>query len=109
MYYICSKNTIIFFAFTELEKRETPLIKFDTMDCQTTLSHMMVNPGCTAAFMSRDGTALALQEAIEQASSKADTADMFISAVRRYTRAKKFTPRMFNELVEKIESTKPRR
>ncbi len=44
-----------------------------------------------------------LQEAIEQTSSKADTADMFISAVRRYTRAKKLTPRMLNELVEKIE------
>ena len=28
---------------------------------------------------------------------------MFISLVRKYTRAKKLTPRMLNELVEKIE------
>ena len=31
------------------------------------------------------------------------TTDMFISLVRKYTRAKKLTPRMLNELVEKIE------
>ena len=30
-------------------------------------------------------------------------AAMFISLVRKYTRAKKLTPRMLNELVEKIE------
>lgn len=28
---------------------------------------------------------------------------MFISAVRKYTRARKLTPRMLNELIEKIE------
>ena len=31
------------------------------------------------------------------------TMSMFISLVRKYTRAKKLTPRMLNELVEKIE------
>ena len=31
------------------------------------------------------------------------TTDMFLSTVRRYTRAKKLTPRMLNELIEKIE------
>ena len=31
------------------------------------------------------------------------TTNMFISLVRKYTRAKKLTPRMLNELVEKIE------
>ena len=32
-----------------------------------------------------------------------EMAHMFISLVRKYTRAKKLTPRMLNELVEKIE------
>ncbi len=31
------------------------------------------------------------------------TTDMFISLVRKYTRARKLKPRMLNELVEKIE------
>ena len=31
------------------------------------------------------------------------TTDMFISLVRKYTRARELTPRMLNELVEKIE------
>ncbi len=44
-----------------------------------------------------------LQDAIESAQCKTETADIFMSAVRRYTRAKKLTPRMLNELVEKIE------
>ena len=32
-----------------------------------------------------------------------EMAHMFIRLVRKYTRAKKLTPRMLNELVEKIE------
>ena len=40
---------------------------------------------------------------IEKSTSQAVTADMFISIVRKYTRAKKLTPRMLNELIEKIE------
>ena len=40
---------------------------------------------------------------IEKQSSQAMTTDMFISLVRKYTRARKLTPRMLNELVEKIE------
>ena len=35
--------------------------------------------------------------------SKAVTADMFISTVRKYTRAKALTPRMLNELIDRIE------
>ena len=31
------------------------------------------------------------------------TTDMFIGLVRKYTRARKLTPRMLNELVEKID------
>ena len=31
------------------------------------------------------------------------TADMFLSTVRRYTRAKKLTPKMLSELIERIE------
>jgi len=44
-----------------------------------------------------------LQEGIERTKSKAVTADMFISSVRKYTRAKKLTPRMLDELVQYIE------
>ena len=35
--------------------------------------------------------------------SKSVTADMFTASVRKYTRARKLTPRMLNELIEKIE------
>ncbi len=31
------------------------------------------------------------------------TTDMFIARVRKYTRARKLTPRMLNELIERIE------
>lgn len=44
-----------------------------------------------------------LRAEIDKLSSKAVTSDMFIAAVRKYTRAKKLTPRMLNELIEKIE------
>ena len=45
----------------------------------------------------------AIRDAIEKSASQAVTADMFISIVRKYTRAKKLTPRMLNELVHRIE------
>jgi site-specific DNA recombinase len=45
----------------------------------------------------------ATKAALEKSTSQAVTADMFISIVRKYTRAKKLTPRMLNELIEKIE------
>ena len=44
-----------------------------------------------------------LRSEIEKQSSQAMTTDMFISLVRKYTRARKLTPQMLNELVEKIE------
>ena len=44
-----------------------------------------------------------LRSEIEKQSSRSMTTDMFIGLVRKYTRAKKLTPRMLNELVEKIE------
>ena len=44
-----------------------------------------------------------LRSEIEKQSSRSVTADMFIGLVRKYTRARKLTPRMLNELVEKIE------
>ena len=44
-----------------------------------------------------------LRSEIEKQSRRTMTTDMFISLVRKYTRAKKLTPRMLNELVEKIE------
>ena len=44
-----------------------------------------------------------LRAEIDKLSSKAVTSDMFIATVRKYTRAKKLTPRMLNELIEKIE------
>ncbi len=44
-----------------------------------------------------------LRTEIEKQSSRATSTDMFVSIVRKYTRARKLTPRMLNELVEKIE------
>ena len=44
-----------------------------------------------------------LRSEIEKQSSRSMTTDMFIGLVRKYTRARKLTPRMPNELVEKIE------
>ena len=45
----------------------------------------------------------ALRAEMDKLSSKAVTADMFISTVRKYTRAKTLTPRMLNELIDRIE------
>ena len=45
----------------------------------------------------------ALRTEIDKQSSQSMTTDMFISLVRKYTRARKLTPRMLNELIEKIE------
>ena len=44
-----------------------------------------------------------LQTELESEKSKAVTSDMFMASVRKYTRARKLTPRMLNELIEKIE------
>ena len=45
----------------------------------------------------------ALKAELDKENNKAMTADMFISTVRKYTRAKKLSERMLNELVERIE------
>lgn len=45
----------------------------------------------------------ALKKELEQSQSQSMTTDMFISTVRKYTRTRKLTPRMLNELVERIE------
>ena len=45
----------------------------------------------------------ALRAEMDKLSSKAATADMFISTVRKYTRTKALTPRMLNELIDRIE------
>lgn len=44
-----------------------------------------------------------LQDELDRDKSKAVTTDMFMTSVRKYTRARKLTPRMLNELIEKIE------
>ena len=44
-----------------------------------------------------------LRSEIEKQSSRSMTTDMFIGLVRKYTRARKLTPRMLNELIEKID------
>ena len=44
-----------------------------------------------------------LETELNTEKSKAVTADMFMASVRKYTRARKLTPRMLNELIEKIE------
>lgn len=45
----------------------------------------------------------ALRSEMDKLSSKAVTTDMFISTVRKYTRSKTLTPRMLNELIDRIE------
>ena len=49
------------------------------------------------------GKIKALSDELDKEDSKAMTADMFISTVRKYTKAKKLTERMPNELIERIE------
>jgi hypothetical protein len=44
-----------------------------------------------------------LSAELDRQDGKAMTADMFISTVRKYTRAKNLTERMLNELIERIE------
>ena len=44
-----------------------------------------------------------LRSEIEKQSSRATSTDMFVSIVRKYTRARKLTPRMLNELIQRIE------
>lgn len=44
-----------------------------------------------------------LSETIERESGKTISADMFLSSVRKYTRAKKLTAQMLNALIAKIE------
>ncbi len=44
-----------------------------------------------------------LRAEMDKLNSKSVTADMFISTVRKYTRAKVLTPRMLNELIDRIE------
>ena len=45
----------------------------------------------------------ALKAEIEAYNTQSMTADMFIATVRKYTRARKLTPRMLNELIQRIE------
>lgn len=45
----------------------------------------------------------ALRSDMDKLSSKTMKTDMFISTVRKYTRAKKLTPHMLNELIDRIE------
>ncbi|MDO5546767.1 MAG: DUF4368 domain-containing protein [Eubacteriales bacterium] len=40
---------------------------------------------------------------LEKLSSEAVSTELFLSTVRKYTRAKKLTPRMLNELIQRIE------
>ena len=44
-----------------------------------------------------------LKAKLEKFASQSVTADMFISTVRKYTRAKKLTQQMLNELIQKFE------
>ena len=51
----------------------------------------------------------ALREDIEHIENRAMMADMFISAVRKYTRAKKLTPRMLEELISTLRFIRRKR
>lgn len=45
----------------------------------------------------------AVRTELEKETDKSMSTDLFISTVRKYTRAKKLTPRMLNELIERID------
>ena len=45
----------------------------------------------------------ATKAVIDKSASQSMTSEMFIATVRKYTRAKKLTPRMLNELIQYIE------
>lgn len=44
-----------------------------------------------------------LQDELDKDTNKSVSTDMFMTSVRKYTRARKLTPKMLNELIEKIE------
>lgn len=44
-----------------------------------------------------------LRKELEKLSSESVSTELFLSTVRKYTRAKKLTPRMLNELIQRIE------
>lgn len=44
-----------------------------------------------------------LQDELDKDTNKSVSTDMFMTSVRKYTRARKLTPQMLNELIEKIE------
>ncbi|MFR5431952.1 MAG: DUF4368 domain-containing protein, partial [Clostridia bacterium] len=44
-----------------------------------------------------------LEDELAKKQNKSVSADMFITSVRKYTRARKLTTKMLNELIEKIE------
>lgn len=44
-----------------------------------------------------------IEQEISQSKNRTVTTDMFLATLRKYTRARKLTPRMLNELIEKIE------
>ena len=44
-----------------------------------------------------------ITEELSKYEKKASTADVFLSVVRKYTRAKKLNERMLNELIERVE------
>ena len=70
-------------------------------------SRMTVSPECRGGMREEQKELAekikALRAEIDKQNSQSMTTDMFISLVRKYTRARKLTPRMLNELIEKIE------
>ncbi len=44
-----------------------------------------------------------LRDELDKDTNKSVSTDMFMTSVRKYTRARKLTPKMLNELIEKIE------
>ena len=55
------------------------------------------------AMRVKDEAIKKMKAELEKHSSQSMTTDAFIAIVRKYTRAKKLTPRMLNELIQRIE------
>lgn len=92
----------------------------DTSDCGITLMYLPLTPSAERPKFKkcakhpqigelyhgeydRERLIYSLRSYEPKQSSRATSTDMFVSIVRKYTRARKLTPRMLNELVEKIE------
>ena len=79
------------------KSRDVTAFLYERLSCDDNLEGESYSIGNQKKLLAK------LRSEIEKQSSRSMTTDMFIGLVRKYTRTRKLTPRMLNELVEKIE------